>query len=296
MALIFFSHPIDRASADLLPKIDEVLTYLGQHPSISVFKPADAWQARPPFDWRVQEMNNAVLTNCDCVLVLLPSDARTRGVPLELTVALERQIPVVLIADISADSLIEQYWAQHPGVVQFRLDEVHEAVARAVDLAQFGVAVRFAEANGVDLQGDAPLEARYTGDDGQLTQAHEGDAGFDLAYNGTKPLKIKAGERASIPTGVRVEMPEGYYSLIVGRSSSFSKRNLIVPLSVIDAGFRGELFAVCLNYGNTTQVIQPGERVAQLLPMQLTAPMIRWRKAPLSETARAEQGFGSSGL
>lgn len=138
--------------------------------------------------------------------------------------------------------------------------------------------------------------AQFTGGANQLSQAYPGDAGFDLAYCGDVELTIPPQAMAKIPTGVCVAMPEGMYAVITGRSSSFAKRSLITPMSIIDSGFRGELFAVVWNFGTEPQVIQPDERVIQLLPMDNLATMLRWERVhSLSASVRAEHGFGSSG-
>jgi len=138
--------------------------------------------------------------------------------------------------------------------------------------------------------------AQYTGDDDQLTQAYPGDAGFDLRYNGSEPMSIQPQAMAKIPTGVHIAMPVGMYAVITGRSSTFAKRNLITPMSIIDSGFRGELFAIVWNFGTETQVIEPRERVIQLLPMDNVANVLRWARVDqLTASERAEQGFGSSG-
>lgn len=138
--------------------------------------------------------------------------------------------------------------------------------------------------------------AQFTGGANQLSQAYPGDAGFDLAYCGDAELIIEPQTMAKIPTGVCVAMPEGMYAVITGRSSTFAKRNLITPMSIIDSGFRGELFAVVWNFGTQPQIITPDERVIQLLPMDNLATMLRWERVQsLSASVRAEHGFGSSG-
>lgn len=145
---------------------------------------------------------------------------------------------------------------------------------------------------------DEKQTAHYTasGAAAQMTQAYAGDAGFDLAYNGDEPMTVEPGQTARIPTGVHIAMPHGMYALITGRSSTFAKRSLITPMSVIDSGFRGELFGVVYNFGTQPQEIQPGERVIQLLPMMNVASVLRWECVDtLSSSERAEHGFGSSG-
>lgn len=283
MALIYLAHPIDNADSSIHAWVSRCVDLLDHESGISVYRPARAWLINPTLDGRVQTVNMLALYECDVVLAYCPAGALTRGVPYEIAAANERGIPVVLVTENDPQSMMTAYWTQHPNVSVYTPDELSTAI------------------NHASLIANAPRKdkwnvAHWTGGDGQLQQAHVGDAGFDLAYNGDDDMGIRAGDRRAVPTGVRVEMPAGYYSLIVGRSSSFSKRNLLVPLSVIDAGFRGELFAVCWNYGKEDQLIHPNERVAQLLPMKLEASGLRWQKVlSLSDSERAENGFGSSG-
>ena len=139
------------------------------------------------------------------------------------------------------------------------------------------------------------MKAQYTGHGNQPTQAREGDAGFDLAYFGQHPIDIKPNETANIPTGIKVALPYGVWGLITGRSSAF-KRNLMTPLSVIDNGYRGDLFAIVRNIGHETITIQPDERIAQLIPISMLADVIQWEwQNELDETERGENGFGSTG-
>ncbi len=138
--------------------------------------------------------------------------------------------------------------------------------------------------------------AYFTGSEDQMYQAYPGDAGFDLRYNGDSPMVIEPQTMGKIPTGVHIAMPKGMYAVLTGRSSTFAKRNLITPMSIIDSGFRGELFAVVWNFGTTPQVIEPRERVIQLLPMDNVANVLRWERVDqLTASERADQGFGSSG-
>jgi dUTP pyrophosphatase len=287
MALIYFAHPIDRANDTHQHNVQRVRDGLALLQGVATFDPATSWIVTAPFEPQVQHHNEQILRGSDCVIALLPSDTWTRGVPVEIAIALENKIPVVLVVDykFNTASMIESYWSTHKGVHLCNSDFTTVATVLAGKLATQH-----------QQSTNTKLVARWTGDGAQLQQAHEGDAGFDLAYNGAEPLIIEAGQRAAVPTGVCVEMPAGFYSLIVGRSSSFSKRDLLVPLSVIDAGFRGELFAVCWNYGTQQQVIMPNERVAQLLPMPLTADLLQWENTTLSDSARGDRGFGSSGL
>jgi len=283
MALIYFAHPIDFADEECNRQVQEIRQSLAACRGIAVFDPAASWIVTLPLQAEVQQTNDKVLRASDCVVAYLPTTTKTKGTIHEIAIALERGIPVVVITDskFGEHSIYETHLMAHNGVHQFNVSEIDVATLIASQHAQTGV--------------DRRAVAKYTGGGDQLTRAHDGDAGFDLAYNGTEDMVIAAGQRAAVPTGVRIELPLTHYALIVGRSSSFSKRDLLVPMSVIDQGFRGELFAVCWNFGHQDQRIKSGERVAQLLPMMLEADLLQWVNSPLSESERGDNGFGSSG-
>jgi dUTP pyrophosphatase len=127
-------------------------------------------------------------------------------------------------------------------------------------------------------------------------QAHSDDAGFDLVYNGVDSIQIPVNGAADIPCGVSVEFPPHTWGFLVGRSSSFRQRGVLVNPAVIDPGFRGELFAIVRNISTKTVVIEPGERVAQIVPLPALAPKMQPVEVQhLSATARGSNGFGSTG-
>lgn len=108
-------------------------------------------------------------------------------------------------------------------------------------------------------------------------------------------VEIKPGERHLIPTGIKLEIPEGYWASIEARSST-SKQSLIVPKGVIDEGYRGELFAQILNVGNKPVIIHHGDRLIQLiLHKREIANFTIEEVDKLSASSRGESGFGSSG-
>jgi len=139
------------------------------------------------------------------------------------------------------------------------------------------------------------ITAYWTGNGKPPAQAHEGDAGFDLTYHGDETLIIQPNQTRNIPTGISVQLPPGMWAAITGRSSAF-KRDLLTPLSIIDNGYRGELFAIVRNIGHLPQHIMPGERIAQLIPMVIHADDVEWAHThELSDTTRGTGGFGSTG-
>lgn len=133
-----------------------------------------------------------------------------------------------------------------------------------------------------------------------LSIAKEGDVGLDLActldglgYGGT--FTVNPGERRLLPTGIRIELPEGYWASIEARSST-SRLGLIVPKGVIDEGYRGEMFAQIMNVGNEPVTIHDGDRIIQLILHKRHIKDFNIIEVDeLSASERGEAGFGSTG-
>ena len=129
-------------------------------------------------------------------------------------------------------------------------------------------------------------------------RAHPTDAGADVFYC---PVKDKAcllhpGESNVIPTGVRAEVPAGYMLEVKNKSGIASKRQLVVGACVVDSGYDGEIFVNLHNIGKGTQVINPGEKVAQvvLVPVE-TCAFVETSEEINNSSARGDGGFGSTG-
>lgn len=127
------------------------------------------------------------------------------------------------------------------------------------------------------------------------TRAHEGDAGLDLYA--CEAAHLGPGERWSVGTGVAVEIPEGHAGLVLPRSGLAKKHGIALVNSpgLIDAGYRGEVRVLLLNTDPAeTFRVEPGDRIAQLViaPIALVEPV---EVESLSDSARGDGGFGSSG-
>jgi dUTP pyrophosphatase len=127
------------------------------------------------------------------------------------------------------------------------------------------------------------------------TRAHPGDAGLDL-YS-TEIAHLGPGERWSVGTGIALEIPEGYAGLVLPRSGLAREHGiaLVNAPGLIDAGYRGEVRVLLLNTDPAETVrIEAGARIAQLVvtPVAIAEPV---EVAELSDTARGDGGFGSSG-
>ena len=127
------------------------------------------------------------------------------------------------------------------------------------------------------------------------TRAYPGDAGLDL-YALEDGL-LEPGERASIRTGVAVEIPDGQAGLVLPRSGLAAKHGiaLVNAPGLIDAGYRGEVRVLLLNTDSSAPFqIAPGDRIAQLVLVRVETPaVVEVEELALSE--RGAGGFGSSG-
>lgn len=124
------------------------------------------------------------------------------------------------------------------------------------------------------------------------TASYPGDAGYDLYA--AQEIHIPVGEWRDVPIGICVEPPEGYWIRIVGRSSTFRRRGLLVIEGVIDNGYRGDIFFGVHNFSGTAVIINPGDRIAQAI----LHPILRfdWQEVDeLTESRRGGAGFGSTG-
>lgn len=126
--------------------------------------------------------------------------------------------------------------------------------------------------------------------------AHAGDAALDIAAN--EEAVLGPGERAVVPTGLAVAIPEGYAGLVLPRSGLASKQGLTLANApgLIDSGYRGEVKIAVVNLDPKDKVeIRRGDRIAQLLIVPHTAvePV---EVDQLPESGRGEGGFGSTGV
>ena len=125
---------------------------------------------------------------------------------------------------------------------------------------------------------------------------HPGDAGLDLAA--AEGVTVKPGERAMVPTGVAVAIPDGHAGLVLPRSGLASKRGLTLANApgLIDAGYRGEVICAVVNLDPHEAVeISAGDRIAQLVvvPVAAVTPVL---VEELPASTRGAGGFGSTGL
>jgi dUTP pyrophosphatase len=127
------------------------------------------------------------------------------------------------------------------------------------------------------------------------TRAYPGDAGFDLYA--LEERVLAPGERASVGTGIGVEIPDGQAGLVLPRSGLAARHGISVVNApgLIDSGYRGEIRVLLLNTDRAAPfTISVGDRIAQLVVVKVEAPeVVEVEELALSE--RGAGGFGSSG-
>lgn len=121
-------------------------------------------------------------------------------------------------------------------------------------------------------------------------------AGMDVRAALKEPQTLGPGERCLVPTGLRMQLPAGYECQVRPRSGLALKKGISVlnTPGTIDADYRGEVGIILINLSNEPFVINPGERIAQLVVKQYVR--VEWEPAErLDETQRGDGGFGHSG-
>ena len=127
--------------------------------------------------------------------------------------------------------------------------------------------------------------------------ATAGSAGMDLKANTDVPVSLKPMERYLFPTGLYIQLPEGYEAQIRPRSGLAAKYGVTVTNApgTIDEDFVGQIMVSLINLSTDTVVIYPGERIAQMVVAKYEK--VSWNEvSELDETERGNGGFGSTGL
>lgn len=125
----------------------------------------------------------------------------------------------------------------------------------------------------------------------------QGSSGMDLRANLDKKIILKSLERTLVPTGIYIELPQGYEAQIRARSGLALKKGLSLPngIGTIDSDYRGELKIIFVNLGKEDIEINDGDRIAQMVIMKIERPEIEEVEI-LGDTERSKSGFGHTGL
>lgn len=126
--------------------------------------------------------------------------------------------------------------------------------------------------------------------------ATEGSAGMDLYADIKDSIYIKPMERVLIPTGIYIELPKGYEAQVRPRSGLSLKKGLTVANApgTIDSDYRGEIGVIMVNLSNEEQVIERGERIAQMIVAKYS--LVFWQEVDsIKSSDRGSGGFGHTG-
>lgn len=141
-------------------------------------------------------------------------------------------------------------------------------------------------------------EIKFTAEDGAKIPSYQtsGAAGADISAFIDEDIVLKSGERAFVPTGIKISIPEGFEVQVRPRSGLAAKNGVTVlnAPGTIDSDYRGEIKVILINLGKEDFTIKNGERIAQLVVAPVTRGVFVKAQA-LDNTERGEGGFGSTG-
>lgn len=133
-----------------------------------------------------------------------------------------------------------------------------------------------------------------------LVQQTAGAAGYDVVNATAKRVRLDPGKVEVIPTGIKMVIPQGYEVQVRSRSGLAANCKIFVlnAPGTIDSDYRGEIGVILANFGDTPFWVEPGARIAQLVPAKL--PDIKLVEQVtldmFEDTERGEKGFGSTGV
>jgi deoxyuridine 5'-triphosphate nucleotidohydrolase len=241
----------------------------------AIYDPSRPYMSARHAPSKVYELNQQAVRSADAVMGCLPPGVPTIGTPMEIADGHRFRKPVAVVGGRGSMQLNAM------GIHCYHIEQAKEAAAYLRESVH-----RMVPKN----------EIRWTGDPACVpTRSYDGDAGFDLIVETDTTVHVDA--FVDVRCGISVELPEGIWGLITGRSSTLRRRGLLVTQGIIDNGYRGELFAGVQHMGRGGKVeLVRGERIAQFVPFRLEAPDLQLRHVTeLSPSDRDVSGFGSTG-
>lgn len=258
-----------------------------------VFDPGGAFSVAPKASpvSSVRSINNEALDRSSILVAILPKDVPSIGVPMEIERAVHVGKPVVLITNQSRSWALKFDKYENVEVVPLSTDPT-EVINEFPSLREMIERHRPYEMDGVNRMEELPF---MLGEQARLpTFSYDDDAGLDLIVS--ENTTIPPGQFIDIQHDVAVQLPEHTWGMITGRSSALRRLGLLINQGVIDAGYRGPLFAGVWNLTDSPVVVWKGERIAQLILIPNETRLYRPVQVDrLNETPRGTDGFGSTG-
>lgn len=321
MTTVYLAQPIDQTSAtvdrghetaELVQDVRDALSVAGYN----VYSPARAWVCDGSPEPAVQRINEHALRDCDALIAVLPEGIASIGVPMEILLAAQAGKPVVVITTVRSFALSNLEGVEVTDDIEHGLQWLADRVLRPEPPGELPTEILMPPEQFDELMSaldephptpssalaelvwnsrhPQPVPFEWTQDGARDLSVHyEGDAGWDLSV--TQETNIGAHGHALVPAGIRIAWPRGYWGLILPRSSTLPKHGLMVNPAVIDQGWRGEYFASVWNLTHERVTVRPGDRLAQVVPMPLTAAQLSpvLGQVP-NDTERGSNGFGST--
>ncbi len=293
---LYFAQPIDQSSAEaaVAPFVRGILRKLGA----ACFVPSGAFTVEHPTSAQseyIDLLNTIALSSADGLVACLPAGVPTLGTPVEIEYAVGRNMPVLIVTDIEHSVQLDSWARRGAHVMSFPAPGdtgFSRQIATWISEAEFKPR-ECQHAGSEPIKTDPPLLFKRMSTSAKVpTRAYLGDAGLDIACVGEH--EIHPGEFKWLPTGIAAAVPAGYWGMLVGRSSAWSKWTMDIRLGVIDSGYRGELMVGCHNRGDKTRIVQPGTRLAQYIVLPAYMGGIA-EVAELDAHERGTNGWGSSG-
>lgn len=290
--IVYLAQPIDQAPfheddwRSHLPGIILTLHSYGYY----TYQPARAWDVGDPPavpDRRIEQVNDAALVRADLLVAVMPAGVPTIGVPMEIERAIQYRVPVIV------------HWARNHGELQspppsFALDR--PGVLQVAYTRDLAAAIERAEEDGPKIEPERlqdPIRIQLADGHEPPQRAYPDDAGLDLTCIGEHILY--PGQFADLHTQVEaVQLPDGYWGMITGRSSTLRQHGLHVPVAVIDPGWRGPLYVGVWNLSRNPVTIHPGQRLGQLILIPNNPAAVQ-AVEKVDDAPRGIKGFGSSG-
>jgi len=137
----------------------------------------------------------------------------------------------------------------------------------------------------------------HRGDPQLPTKGSDQSAGWDIRNNLNYPIRMGPGERKLFPTGLRLMIPDGYEIQVRPRSGLALKKGLTVlnTPGTIDSDYTGEVGVVIINHSKEVQVVEAGDRIAQLVVKKVETVEFALMAEADKDTSRGSGGFGSTG-
>lgn len=284
MTGVYLAYPLDQANPKSFRSFVIEASAWARAECSWVFDPGAAFSVTPGCELTpdIRAITGEALDRAGVVIASLPAGVVSIGVPMEVDRAVRAGKVVLVVSD--APSWLFKF--EEPNVLV--VPEWGGTARRWLSTALRRVSE--------DLSGDGPalMPVVVDKDGEEPRRGYADDAGLDLVVSEDRWVLPR--EFVDIPCGIRVQLPEWSWGMITGRSSTLRKRGLMVNQGVIDAGFRGPLFAGVWNLTDDPVQVLKGERIAQLLIMYNGTRLVKVQQVDRLEAgSRGEAGFGSTG-